>query len=588
MNQEKIQSFVTEYFQYKTDLKSNESRSDFFESTIVKLNDVLRKDKKLRFLVHELTDISNNLQQIKQRQNEPKKKMNFEWIDSTLVNAIENGQWLLIDNANFCSPSVLDRLNPLLEMNGNLQINEKGIGENGVIPTIQAHKNFRIILCMNESFGELSRPMRNRGVEIYMNEMSPVEFPNDEKIILKSLYSFGDEEFEFFYENVIDMKTDKIRKMNFSQILKVFKLIYDFWLVESQLASYSAATCLEHAVYEFRMGNVKEEPKEDIDMKDEDATQLIKRHHYFSDTLKLKEFSLYRYLFNFPLYSSFIQQIRDYFRTGSIPIDLKNYFDFFIDSIKTTQMIEIWMKNIPIGMASNVLKLVNSSLDNEQLNQKFLKEKIYSLFELVALKTFNFKANDKFQSFYNVLQEFGTVENMDLLEETIDLSSNVFLCKKLKKLDENKLESTLVVSYLLKLEVCFNLSKYRMKKFYEVQVDSLFAIAKDLDSDEQMEHDDNDDDSSVLKSSFKYLGLFEEFYEMFTRDLMAAMFEKLTHGENGCDDQMALIKSTIYLFEKFYLICASKFDPILTVSYLKYYWSFLSTNLIEINKSFSK
>ena len=170
--------------QYKSDLKINESKSEFFESTIEKLNDLLKKGKKLRFLTHELTDISNNLKQIKQRRNEPKKKMNFEWIDSTLVNAIENGQWLLIDNANFCSPSVLDRLNPLLEINGNLQINEKGIGENGVIPTIRAHKNFRMILCMNESFGELSRPMRNRGVEIYMNEMSLVDFSNDEKIIL--------------------------------------------------------------------------------------------------------------------------------------------------------------------------------------------------------------------------------------------------------------------------------------------------------------------------------------------------------------------------------------------------------------------
>ena len=547
MNQEKVQSIVTDFFQYKSDLKINESKSEFFESTIEKLNDLLMKDKKLRFLTHELTDISNNLKQIKQRRNEPKKKMNFEWIDSTLVNAIENGQWLLIDNANFCSPSVLDRLNPPLEINGNLQINEKGIGENGVIPTIRAHKNFRMILCMNESFGELSRPMRNRGVEIYMNEMSLDDFSNDEKIILKSLYLFGDEEFEFFYEKVIDMNTDKIKKMNFSQILKVFKLIYDFWLIESQTPSYSASSCLDHAIYEFKMGNLKQEPKEEDTAMETEVTDLIKRHHYFSDTLKLKEFSLYRYLFNFPLYSSFIQHTRDYFRSESVPLDLKNYFNFFIDSIKTTQMIEIWMKNIPVGMASNVLKLVNSSLDNELLNQKFLKEKIYSLFELVTLKTFNFKANEKFQKFYNVLQEFGAGENLDLLEETIDLTANSFLCKKLKKIDETKLANTIVISHLLKIDVLFNLSKYRMNRFYEIQVDSLFAMAKDLDSDEQM---DQDDVSSVLKSSFKYLGLFEEFYETFTNDLMVAIFDELTNNENELN--LTLVKSTVYLFEKFY------------------------------------
>jgi len=53
--------------------------------------------------------------------------MNFEWIDSALVKAIENIKWILIDNANFCSPSVLDRLNPLLKPNGCLQIKEKGV-----------------------------------------------------------------------------------------------------------------------------------------------------------------------------------------------------------------------------------------------------------------------------------------------------------------------------------------------------------------------------------------------------------------------------------------------------------------------------
>ena len=47
--------------------------------------------------------------------------MKFEWLDSALVKAITNGDWVLIDNANFCAPSVLDRLNSLLERNGRLQ-----------------------------------------------------------------------------------------------------------------------------------------------------------------------------------------------------------------------------------------------------------------------------------------------------------------------------------------------------------------------------------------------------------------------------------------------------------------------------------
>lgn len=49
----------------------------------------------------------------------------FEWVDSILIKAIEKGEWVVFENANLCNPSILDRLNPLLE-EGNqfLSINE--------------------------------------------------------------------------------------------------------------------------------------------------------------------------------------------------------------------------------------------------------------------------------------------------------------------------------------------------------------------------------------------------------------------------------------------------------------------------------
>ncbi len=31
----------------------------------------------------------------------------FEWFDGMLVKAAEDGHWLILDNANLCSPSVL-------------------------------------------------------------------------------------------------------------------------------------------------------------------------------------------------------------------------------------------------------------------------------------------------------------------------------------------------------------------------------------------------------------------------------------------------------------------------------------------------
>ncbi|ESP03977.1 hypothetical protein LOTGIDRAFT_156579 [Lottia gigantea] len=91
----------------------------------------------------------------------------FEWIDSLLVKALISGHWLLIDNVNFCSASVLDRLNALLEPGGVLSVNERGVID-GQIPTIKPHPNFRLFLAMDSKYGEISRAMRNRGVEIYI------------------------------------------------------------------------------------------------------------------------------------------------------------------------------------------------------------------------------------------------------------------------------------------------------------------------------------------------------------------------------------------------------------------------------------
>lgn len=90
----------------------------------------------------------------------------FEWVDGPLVTAMEQGHWLLIDNANLCHPSVLDRLNPLLETNGSLMVHERGLKANGEIYWVHPHPNFKIFLTMDPAYGELSRPMRNRGIEI--------------------------------------------------------------------------------------------------------------------------------------------------------------------------------------------------------------------------------------------------------------------------------------------------------------------------------------------------------------------------------------------------------------------------------------
>ncbi|KAJ1819886.1 AAA ATPase midasin, partial [Coemansia sp. RSA 2675] len=86
----------------------------------------------------------------------------FEWVDGVLVDALVNGHWLLIDRANLCSASFLDRLNGLLEPNGVLYVNE----DPKRVEAIKPHENFRIFMAVDPQHGELSRAMRNRGIEI--------------------------------------------------------------------------------------------------------------------------------------------------------------------------------------------------------------------------------------------------------------------------------------------------------------------------------------------------------------------------------------------------------------------------------------
>lgn len=95
----------------------------------------------------------------------------FEWLDGVIVQALQKGDWLVLDNANLCSASVLDRLNSLLEPEGSLIINEH-CGADGEPRIIKPHPDFRVFLTVDPRYGELSRAMRNRAVEIYI-ELRP-------------------------------------------------------------------------------------------------------------------------------------------------------------------------------------------------------------------------------------------------------------------------------------------------------------------------------------------------------------------------------------------------------------------------------
>ena len=92
----------------------------------------------------------------------------FLWIESILIRSMRQGHWLILENVNQCSLSVLDRLNSLLEPNGELVLNEGGGQGEGVKP----HRDFRLILTMDpgQGNGEISRAMRNRCCEIFVDQ----------------------------------------------------------------------------------------------------------------------------------------------------------------------------------------------------------------------------------------------------------------------------------------------------------------------------------------------------------------------------------------------------------------------------------
>ena len=105
----------------------------------------------------------------------------FEWVDGVLVKALQQGKWLILDNANLCSPSILDRLNSLLEPNGFLSIDEHRTPD-GSARIVKPHPNFKLFMTMDPRHGELSRAMRNRSVELFL----PIDSPSPKLDMLNS------------------------------------------------------------------------------------------------------------------------------------------------------------------------------------------------------------------------------------------------------------------------------------------------------------------------------------------------------------------------------------------------------------------
>jgi MoxR-like ATPase len=591
---------------FKSLLKLEENLDDDLKKAVKLFQENLSKLKELKLISHET--LEKTLKLIKELKLVRKSdSVKFEWVDSSLVKAIENGDWVLIDNANFCAASVLDRLNPLLEMNGSLQISEKNA-------TIQPHKDFRIFLSVNESFGELSRPMRNRGVEIYLSELDPIEDKQDIKLILHSRFPFSEttKEIDFLYEKIIDekeidFKKMRIKKISFVDVLKIFKLTYDFWLIDDMKNVRKKAKnqdflmkCFRHTLQELHLYEEKMEIAEVTEAASKTYEDSL---FYFSDVLKLKDFHLYKFLYDMPLFTKFILDMNHFLKShhnSSNTHDLENSSTLLKTSIKTTQIIQLWLKNIPIKHIDSVIKFTQLNLSSNK-TFKISKEKKEAFFtELCSVVL----ANPMFELYSKTLVDLSQEISLDITHETLNISSNRFLCDKIALFNQDFVNHLCSVSAVLNLITELNLSKFRITTGYRVQDDSLlsnikklnfdFDLARTLNENCQLNEPENPKKkSSSHTNQSKYLLLIEDFLDKFLSEMTSNLTSSINKNRDyvlttNKDETLQILKECIYLLEKFYLICSCSFDLVLTLPYLKYYWSFLNNSLKNVQEIFFK
>lgn len=97
------------------------------------------------------------------------KRAPFIWVDGPLVEAMRNGDILLIDELNLAEDAVLERLNSVLEPSRTITLAEKG---GSTVEVVVAHPAFRIVATMNPGgdFGkkELSPALSNRFTTVWV------------------------------------------------------------------------------------------------------------------------------------------------------------------------------------------------------------------------------------------------------------------------------------------------------------------------------------------------------------------------------------------------------------------------------------
>lgn len=150
--------------------KSYEAAINRLRNTSLNIKESTTKEKNKMFLSL-WTEIGDKLNKF-ENQIKHKNSLAFSFIEGSLVKAIENGQWVLLDEINLANAETLECLSGLLEgTEGSLSLLERGDKQ-----PIKRHPEFTLFACMNPSTDvgkkDLPAGLRNRFTEFFVDELT--------------------------------------------------------------------------------------------------------------------------------------------------------------------------------------------------------------------------------------------------------------------------------------------------------------------------------------------------------------------------------------------------------------------------------
>jgi len=163
--EEAVQAAVPQVLPHLPEDKQHSVASISSEMSVKKQADILIKA--LKPIYKQNDDVKKIYIEMKKLKNDL--SIVFEWHDGILVEAMQAGGLLLIDEISLANDSVLERLNSVFEAERLLILSERSSAE---AIKIVAEEGFNIVATMNPSgdFGkkELSPALRNRMTEIWV------------------------------------------------------------------------------------------------------------------------------------------------------------------------------------------------------------------------------------------------------------------------------------------------------------------------------------------------------------------------------------------------------------------------------------